>query len=154
LADILTLFEVKLGEDQITNAHLAVIFDENCTYSCAVTPLNVPQDDENEENFSYDRSQTCGFPTALVGDQSKCKNNRRVKHKDQTAFAWVAEIPGDLHAKEHLCKAAYKAQARGGFYHLVNNILKRKKLMNEAFRKKNFKSKTLNTLKRQNEMRQ
>jgi len=103
--------------------------------------------DERNDEFICERSQFCGFPTAVVGDQGTCKNNRSVKQKDQSAFGWIAEIPGDLHAKGHLCEAAFKAQGKGGFHHLITKVLNRKKIAEEAFRKKKFQEQNLAHIK-------
>jgi len=102
---------------------------------------------QGDIEFAYQRSGKHAFPTAVVGDQGTCKNNRSVKQKDQSAFGWVAEIPGDLHAKGHLCEAVFKAQEKGGFYHMISNVMKRKKLTPEAFRGKKFQEQNLAHIK-------
>ncbi len=102
---------------------------------------------QGDVEFAYQRSGKHAFPTAVVGDQGTCKNNRSVKQKDQSAFGWVAEVPGDLHAKGHLCEAAFKAQEKGGFYHMVSDVMKRKKLTPEAFRGKKFQEQNLAHIK-------
>ena len=66
--------------------------------------------------FLYNRSVHEGFPTALVGDVGTCKVNRSVKNKNNTAYRWSTEIPGDMHARGHLCEAAFKAHGKGGFH--------------------------------------
>ena len=86
--------------------------------------------------YQYSRSEYKGFPTALVGYVGTCKNNRRVKQRNNTAYGWSTEIPGDMHAKGHLCEATFKAHGKGGFKKVVNGIMERHKLTDEAFKKK------------------
>lgn len=109
--------------------------------------LHATKQSEGDFDFILQRSGKHTFPTAVVGDQGTCKNNRSVKQKDQSAFGWVAEVPGDLHAKGHLCEAVFKAQEKGGFYHLISNVMKRKKLTPEAFRGKKFQEQNLAHIK-------
>ncbi len=66
-----------------------------------------------------DRTSRVQFPTAVVGDQGTCKVTRYTKKRSQAAFKWLAEIPDDLHTKDYLCEAAYKAQKIGVFITLL-----------------------------------
>ena len=75
--------------------------------------------------YQYSRSEYKGFPTALVGYVGTCKNNHRVKQRNNTAYGWSTEIPGDMHAKGHLCEATFKAHGKGGFKKVVNGIMER-----------------------------
>ena len=92
----------------------------------------------SEQKFEYRRSHYEGFPTAVVGDVGTCKVNCSVKNKHSTAFGWMTEIPGDLHSKEHLCEAVFKAHGKGGFLKIVNNVMKRCKLTEKVFKKRKF----------------
>ena len=100
-----------------------------------------------ETPFVYARSKGEGFPTAVIGDIGTCKTNRSVKQRNQSAYSWCAEVPGDLHAKGFLCEAAFKAHSKGGFHKLVNTVMKRPKLTEEAFRKRKFQEQNLNRIK-------
>ena len=80
---------------------------------------------------------TPSFITGVIGDVGTCKTNRSVMSRT-TAYDWVAVIPGDLHSKGYLVEACHKEQGPGGFNYLVNKVLKRHKLTNDAFKKKKF----------------
>ncbi len=71
---------------------------------------------QTKSKYLYNRSVYEGFPTALIGDVGTCKVNRSVKNKNNTAYKWSTEIPGDMHARGHLCEAAFKAHGKGGFH--------------------------------------
>jgi hypothetical protein len=94
--------------------------------------------------YEYKRSDYKGFPTAVVGDVGTCKVNRSVKHRNSTAYSWMTEIPGDMHAKGHLCEATFKAHGKSGFHKLVHSVMKRPKLTEEAFKKRKFQEQNLN----------
>lgn len=47
----------------------------------------------------------------------------------------MTEIPGDLHAKGHLCEAVFEAHGKGGFQKIVHDIMKRKHLNKDVFKK-------------------
>ncbi|RUA04433.1 MAG: hypothetical protein DSY43_06265, partial [Gammaproteobacteria bacterium] len=146
LNDIVSVFDEKLRE-QGTLEDLLTQLSSKAADHTDEGELDQRVDNENPDEYSYERSQFCGFPTAVVGDQGTCKNNRSVKQKDQSAFGWMAEIPGDLHAKGHLCEATFKAQEKGGFHHLISKVLKRPKLTTEAFRGKKFQEQNLAHIK-------
>ena len=102
-------------------------------------PIEGMEDDSNpptesDDKYEYKRSDCKGFPTAIVGDVGTCKINRGVKHRNSTAYSWMTEIPGDMHAKGHLCEATFKAHGMGGFHKVVNYVMKRPKLTEEAFK--------------------
>ncbi len=99
------------------------------------------------QNFQYKRSVNQGFPTAVVGDVGTCKVNRGVKHRNNTKFGWMTEIPGDLHAKGHLCEAVFKAHGKGGFHKIVHDIMNRKNLKKDVFKKRKFQEQNLNNIK-------
>ena len=107
--------------------------------------LNQDMDDEDTPKpYKYKRSNFEGFPTAIVGDVGTCKINRGVRHRNQTAYGWSTEILGDMHAKGHLCEAAFKAHGQGGFQKVVHDVMKRPKLTEEAFKKRKFQEQNLN----------
>lgn len=100
-------------------------------------------DSSSEANFEYKRSENQGFLTAIVGDVGTCKVNRSVKNKNTSAYGWSTEIPGDMHAKGHLCEAAFKAHGKGGLHKVVNAVMNRPKLTEEAFKKRKFQEQNL-----------
>ena len=99
---------------------------------------------ESDGLYEYKRSEFEGFPVAVVGDVGTCKVNRSVKQRNGSAYGWMTEIPGDMHAKGHLCEAAFKAHGKGGFHKLVHSVMKRPKLTEEAFKKRKFQEQNLN----------
>ena len=66
-----------------------------------------------------------------------------MKNINARAYGWSTEIPGDMHAKGHLCEAAFKAHGKGGFHKVVNDVMKRPKLTEEVFRKRKFQKQNL-----------
>ena len=98
---------------------------------------------DRQDDFAYQRTEFKGFPTALVGDVGTCKVNRSVRNRNSTAYGWSTDIPGDMHAKGHLCEAAFKAHGKGGFHKLVYSNMKRFKLTEEAFKKRKFQEQNL-----------
>ncbi len=81
-------------------------------------PIEDMDDDSNpptqsDGEYEYKRSDYKGFPTAVAGDVGTCKVNRGVKHRNSTAYGWMTEIPGDMHAKCYLCEATLKAPREG-----------------------------------------
>jgi hypothetical protein len=49
-----------------------------------------------------------------------------------------------MHAKGHLCEAAFKVHGKGGFKKIVNGVMNRHKLTDEAFKKRKFQQQNLN----------
>lgn len=92
---------------------------------------------EIADTFVYKRSDVQGFPTGIVGDVGTCKINRSVRNRNNTAYGWSTEIPGDMHTKGHLCEAVFKA------HKLVHTVMKRQKLTEEAFKKRKFQEQKL-----------
>ena len=107
------------------------------------TSSNDGDDDDDTVGVVFDRSVNVQCPTAIVGDQGTCTILRSAKNRSQEAFKWVAEVPGDLHTKGYLCEAAYKAQKSGVFLYVVNKVMKRPKVIDEAFRARKFQQQNL-----------
>ena len=100
--------------------------------------LNDITEDESDR-LVYKRSDISGFPTGIVGIVGMCKVNRSVRHRNNTAYSWSTDIPGDRHIKVHLCKALFKTHGKGGFHEIGHNtVMKRTKLTEKAFRKRKF----------------
>lgn len=148
LTEIVDLFNKHF---EVTSEHplLSVLQSDN-PYSTpeqsTLDPAKSPNNDgspQTESAFSYTRSVYAGFPTGIVGDVGTCKVNRGVKNRNGTAYGWSTEIPGDMHAKGHLCEAAFKAHGKGGFHKVVHDVMKRPKLTEEAFKKRKFQQQNL-----------
>ena len=56
----------------------------------------------------------------------------------RSAHNWVGIIPGDMYTKGHFREACFKEQGPGGFHYIVNKIMKRPKLIADAFKKNKF----------------
>ncbi len=142
LEEIVALIEenVKVNENPL----LPILHSENSA-SKETPPACESSDREDhlETEFTYKRSVSEGFPTGIVGDVGTCKLNRSVKNRNLTAYGWSTEIPGDMHAKGHLCEAAFKVHSKGGFHKMVSDVMKRPKLTEEAFKKRKFEEQNL-----------
>ena len=87
-----------------------------------------------------DKSQTYtraspGFITGVVGDVGTCKTNRGVMSRS-AIHDWVRIIPGDMDTKGYLAEVCFKEQGPGGFHYLISKVMKRPKLIKDAFKKK------------------
>ncbi len=139
--DILELFQCQEKEDDdIDN-----IINDGSNFCSDVLMETSSNDGDGDDTVcvAFDRSAHVQCPTAIVGDQGTCKILRSAKNRSQEAFKWVAEVPGDLHTKGYLCEAAYKAQKLGVFMHVVNKVMKRPKVTDEAFRARKFQQQNL-----------
>ena len=149
LKEITDLFNsyLKRRENPIVKELLrdANAANENCKISRDESEVEMSSSSPKE--FQYKRSVNQGFPTAVVGDVGTCKVNRSVKHRNAAKFGWMTEIPGDLHAKGHLCEAVFKAHGKGGFHKIVHDIMNRKKLNKDVFQKRKFQEQNLNDIK-------
>ena len=152
LEDITELFHSKSQENknflvgvlQSTQPNLPAVGKDQSSEG-QVENMDCDVDSQSEtDSYKYIRSEYEGFPTAVVGDVGTCKNNRSVKQRNHAAYSWSTEIPGDMHAKGHLCEATFKAHGKGGFKKVVNGIMNRHKLTDEAFKKRKFQEQNLN----------
>jgi hypothetical protein len=55
-----------------------------------------------------------------------------------SAYRWVGLCPGDLHNKGYYCEAVFKVHGSNGLHYILLEIMKRKKLIVNAFKKKKF----------------
>ncbi len=146
LTDIQEMFESYSREDDdIDN----IINDAGTVY-CPDTLMDTSTvediEDEKANHVAFDRRRHVQCPTAIIGDQGTCKVLRSTKNRSQEAFKWVAEVPGDLQTKGYLCEAAYKAQKSGAFMYIVNKVMKRPKVTDEAFRARKFQQQNLSRI--------
>ena len=152
LTDIIELFHSKSKENEsclvnVLQSNQPVLdpLPKNQSSEGQTENMDLTVDSHSETDvYQYSRSEYKGFPTALVGDVGTCKNNRSVKQRNNTAYGWSIEIPGDMHAKGHLCEATFKAHGKGGFKKVVNGVMERHKLTDEAFKKRKFQEQNLN----------
>ena len=150
MTDIEEIFNLNSMEDDAIDN----IINDGVDVYCQVDGLmdtstveNVEvEKDKDTNHVSFDRSKHVECPTAIVGDQETCKLLRSTKNRSQEAYQWVAEVPGDLHTKGYLCEAVYKAQKSGAFMYIVNKVMKRPKLTEEAFRTRKFQQQNLSRI--------
>ena len=95
--------------------------------------------DGSEEPVTQVGCNSPGFVTGLVGDQGTCKTIRGVMGR-ASGYDWAGIIPGDLHTKGYLCKACFKEKGAWGFHYITNKVMKRPKLISDAFKKKKFQT--------------
>ncbi len=89
-----------------------------------------------------DINHSChGFLTPVVGDVGMYKTNNAAM-AISSAFTcdsvMLGLCPGDLHNKEYYCEAVFKVHRSNGLHHILLEIMKRKKLIVNAFKKKKF----------------
>ena len=78
-----------------------------------------------------------GFVTPVVGDVGTCKTNNAAMSRSGS-HQWVDLCPGDLHNKGYFCEAVFKVHGSSGFHVMLVEVLKRKRLMTEVFKRKKF----------------
>jgi hypothetical protein len=78
----------------------------------------------------------CGFITPVVGDVGTCNTNNAVMGRS-ASHRWVGLCPGDLHNKGYFCEAVFKVHGSSGFHYMWCEVLKRKRITAEVFKKKN-----------------
>ena len=91
---------------------------------------------------SPSNQETCnrtnhGFVTPVVGDVGTCKTNNAAMSRSGS-HQWVGLCPGDLHNKGYFCEAVFKVHGSSGFHVMLVEVLKRKRLTTEVFKKKKF----------------
>ncbi|XP_028412512.1 uncharacterized protein LOC114535350 [Dendronephthya gigantea] len=116
------------------------------TNTATCTSVSDPMEGEDkEETYEYKRSNKSCI-TLTVGDQGTNKNVRGVKSRSNAAYGWCAKVPGDMHAKGYVYEVCKKVMSPGGFMHILQNVLLRKKITNESFGKKKFQEQNLNRI--------
>jgi len=94
-------------------------------------------------NPSSDMNRSCsGFVTPVVGDVGTCKTNNAAMSRSGS-YRWVGLCPGDLHNKGYFCEAAFKVHGSSGLHYILLEVMKRKKLTTEVFKKKKFQESNL-----------
>ncbi len=84
----------------------------------------------------------CGFITPVVGDVGTCKTNNAAMGRS-ASHRWVGLCPGDLHNEGYFCEAVFKVHGSSGFHYMWCEVLKRKKITAEVFKKKKFQENNL-----------
>ena len=144
--DIASTMDNMSNQDLAENSEIWQIFH------CAEQPSQVeistsenwdPTDED--ETYEYRRSNKSCI-TLTVGDQGTNKIIRGVKGRSEAAYGWCAEVPGDRHAKGYVYEVCKKVMSPGGFMHILQNVLARKKITKESFGKKKFQEQNLNRI--------
>jgi hypothetical protein len=144
VTEITRIFEHESAENDYISDIMNDVMSDNDIDS---TMENADDDsDDDTTPVKYTRSVHVQLPTAVVGEQGTHKVTRSTKNRSQSAFKWVAEIPGDLQTKGYLCEAAYKAQKTGVFHYLINKVMKRAKVTEEAFKSRKFQHQNLSRI--------
>ena len=83
-----------------------------------------------------------GFVTPVIGDMRTCKTNSAVMARS-ASYRWVGLCPGDLHNKGYYCEAIFKVHGTSGLHYIIVEIMKRKKLTKDVFKKRKFQDNNL-----------
>ena len=146
--DVVNLMRQISNKDTLDNSEIWRTFQcaEQTTNTEACTSVSDPvEETDKEETYKYKRSNKSCI-TLTVGDQGTNKNIRGVKSRSNAAYGWCAEVPGDMHAKGYVYEVCKKVMSPGGFMHILQNVLLRKKITNETFGKKKFQEQNLNRI--------
>ncbi len=101
-----------------------------------------PQQAQLASNVETCNRTNRGFITPVVGDVGTCKTNNAAMSRS-CSHRWVGLCPGDLHNKGYFCEAVFKVHGSCGFHILLAEVLKRKRLTTEVFKKKKFNESNL-----------
>ncbi len=101
-----------------------------------------PQQAQLASNVETCNRTNHGFITPVVGDVGTCKTNNAAMSRS-CSHRWVGLCPGDLHNKGYFCEAVFKVHGSSGFHILLAEVLKRKRLTIEVFKKKKFNESNL-----------
>ena len=104
--------------------------------------ININQVDEED---TVDRSKE-GYVALIVGDVGTCKTNNAVMARSRS-YDWVGITPGDLHNKGYFCEAVFKQHGASGMHYIVCNVMMRKKLTTEVFKRKKFEDNNLSLVR-------
>jgi hypothetical protein len=146
--DVVNLMKKISNKDSVDNGEIWRTFQcaEQTTNTGTCTSSSDPVEEaDKEETYQYKRSNKSCI-TLTVGDQGTNKNIRGVKSRSNAAYGWCAEVPGDMHAKGYVYEVCKKVMSPGGFMHILQNVLLRKKITNESFGKKKFQEQNLNRI--------
>ncbi|XP_078591192.1 uncharacterized protein LOC144870649 [Branchiostoma floridae x Branchiostoma japonicum] len=102
---------------------------------------------EEDEVYTFHRKNA---PNVTVGDGLTNKNHLHCRLSDEVAFGWTTEMPGDMHASGYAEECFAKSQGPGGLYHVIAEVLKRKKVKQETYGKDKFKENNLQLIREAN----
>ena len=119
LDTLVNLFET---DDEYTEDKVLLETFEQCLPVDISDSIEVQEGEREIFQFNQCKQRTC--PTVIVGDNGTNKICRGVKNRALSAFGWLSEFPGDLHAKGYLCEVCFKAMADGGFHYLIHTVMK------------------------------
>ncbi len=129
LEHIQRLFE---EDNALSDEENLLIQEIDGTFHKISSTLNADEEKETK------RDRTCsGFITPVVGDVGTCKTNNAAMFRS-ASYRWVGLCPGDLHNKGYFCEAVFKVHGSSGFHCILVEIMKRKRLTKDVFKKKKF----------------
>ncbi|CAH1242906.1 BARD1 [Branchiostoma lanceolatum] len=99
---------------------------------------------EEDEVYTFHRKNA---PNVTVGDGLTNKNHLHCRLSDEVAFGWTTEMPGDMHASGYAEECFAKSQGPGGLYHVIAEVLRRKKVKKETYGKDKFKDNNLQLIR-------
>ena len=120
-------------EDSVLSDEENLLIQEmDRTFYKSLSNLNANQEKETKPD------RTCsGFITPVAGDVGTCKTNNAAMFRS-ASYRWVGLCPGDLHNKGYFCEAVFKVHGSSGFHCILVEIMKRKRLTKDVFKKKKF----------------
>ena len=144
--NVVHIMDEIMKKDFSTNEEIWQAFQSN-EYA---TTVDVPSPEEEANNnktegYNYRRSNKSSV-TLVVGDQGTNKVIRGVKGRSPAAYGWCSEVPGDMHAKGYMYEVCKKVMKPGGFMHIVQNVMMRKKIKDDSFGRKKFQEQNLNRI--------
>ncbi|XP_066290643.1 uncharacterized protein [Branchiostoma lanceolatum] len=105
------------------------------------------QVEEEEEMYTFHRKNA---PNVTVGDGLTNKNHLHCRLSDEVAFGWTTEMPGDMHTSGYAEECFAKSQGPGGLFHIISDVIKRKKVKKETYGKDKFKENNLQLIREAN----
>jgi hypothetical protein len=135
LTEILELFYADADLSEEGNELISKI-DRTCEEN-----ISRKNDNSKKSTIPINRSSP-GFVTPVVGDVGTCKTNSAVMVRS-ASYRWVGLCPGDLHNKGYFCEATFKVHGTSGFHYIITEVMKRKKLTKEVFKKRKLQDSNL-----------
>ncbi len=141
--DVLSLMDDISIQDMAIDVDIWQIFETSEKKQNECSPMNeVPIPTTDDKVYEYSRkNDSC--VTLFVGDQGTNKVMRGVRGRSEAAYGWCSEVPGDMHAKGYLYEVCKKVMTSGGFMHILQQVLSRRKITSESFGKKKFQDQNL-----------
>ena len=135
LADILKLFD---ADEELLEEENELIGKIDRDYKESISRVG---DHPKPSSIPVNRSSP-GFVTPVIGDMGTCKTNSAVMARS-ASYRWVGLCLGDLHNKGYYCEAIFKVHGTSGLHYIIVEIMKRKKLTKDVFKKRKFQDNNL-----------